>query len=150
MSFLAGQAMAAPKVLKWADVYEASEPYNTCAVAASDKLKKATDDRYAIRVFPASSLGKEADINEGLSLGTVDIIYTGQLFAGRAYGPIAIGGAPYMFRNFDHWNKFRDSDLFQELSKGYDDATGKPHYVADLLRRAPCDVQLSRSTNRRT
>ncbi|MEX6508494.1 sialic acid TRAP transporter substrate-binding protein SiaP [Jiella sp. M17.18] len=121
---LSAGAARAETVLKWANVYEASEPYNTCAVAASDKLKKATDGRYSIQVYPASSLGKETDINEGLSLGTVDIIYTGQLFAGRAYGPIAIGGAPYMFRNFDHWKKYRDSDLFKELSKGYDDATG--------------------------
>jgi tripartite ATP-independent transporter DctP family solute receptor len=75
-------------------------------------------------VFPASSLGKESDINEGLGLGTVDIIYTGQLFAGRFYGPIAIGGAPFVFRDFDHWDKFRASDLFRELADGYQKETG--------------------------
>jgi len=117
-------AFAAPTTLKWAHVYEVSEPYHTCAVAASDLLSAATGGRYAIEVFPASSLGKEVDINEGLGLGTVDIIYTGQLFAGRAYGPIAIGGAPFMFRDFDHWNKYRDSELFGEMSKGYEDASG--------------------------
>lgn len=117
-------AFAAPTTLKWAHVYEVSEPYHTCAVAASDLLAKATDDRYNIEVFPASSLGKEVDINEGLGLGTVDIIYTGQLFAGRAYGPIAIGGAPFMFRDFDHWDKFRNSELFADMSKGYEDASG--------------------------
>ncbi|MCB8839834.1 sialic acid TRAP transporter substrate-binding protein SiaP [Aurantimonas sp. VKM B-3413] len=115
---------SAETVLKWAHVYEANEPYNTCAVAASDKLKEATDGRYSIEVYPASSLGKETDINEGLGLGTVDIIYTGQLFAGRAYGPIAIGGAPYMFRDFDHWDKYRNSDLFKELAEGYEEAAG--------------------------
>ena len=128
VALLASTAFAGPAfaetVLKWAHVYEANEPYNTCAVAASDKLKEATEGRYSIEVYPASSLGKETDINEGLSLGTVDIIYTGQLFAGRAYGPIAIGGAPYMFRDFDHWEKYRTGDLFQELSQGYDEATG--------------------------
>jgi tripartite ATP-independent transporter DctP family solute receptor len=117
-------AASAETVLKWAHVYEVSEPYHTCAVAASDKLKAATDGRYSIEVFPASSLGKEVDINEGLGLGTVDIIYTGQLFAGRAYGPIAIGGAPYMFRDYDHWDKYRNSELFHELAKGYEDASG--------------------------
>lgn len=118
-------AMAtAQTVLKWAHVYEASEPYHTCAVAANDLLMTATDGRYGIEVFPASSLGKEVDINEGLGFGTVDIIYTGQLFAGRAYGPIAIGGAPFMFRDFEHWDKFRNSDLFAELSQGYTDASG--------------------------
>ena len=118
-------AMAAAETkLKWAHVYETSEPYHTCAVAANDLLMNATDGRYGIEVFPASSLGKEVDINEGLGFGTVDIIYTGQLFAGRSYGPIAIGGAPFMFRDYDHWDKYRNSDLFKELSQGYTDATG--------------------------
>lgn len=117
-------AQEAERVLKWAHVYEASEPYHTCAVAAGDRLMEATDGRLGIDVFPASSLGKEVDINEGIGLGTIDIIWTAQQFAGRAYGPIAIGGAPYMFRDYDHWEQYRDSDLFQELSQGYKDATG--------------------------
>jgi tripartite ATP-independent transporter DctP family solute receptor len=120
---------AAQTALKWAHVYETSEPYHTWALWAADEFAKRTDGRYTIEVFPASSLGKESDINEGLGIGTVDIIYTGQLFAGRTYGPVAIGGAPYMFRDFAHWQKFRDSDLFQELANGYLDASGN-HIVA--------------------
>lgn len=112
--------------LKWAHVYETSEPYHKWALWAGEELKKRTNGKYTIEVFPASSLGKESDINEGLSLGTVDIIYTGQLFAGRAHGPVAIGGAPYMFRDFGHWNAFRKSDLFKELGQGYEKKTGHP------------------------
>lgn len=123
LALLPAMAVAETK-LKWAHVYESSEPYHTCAVAANDLLMDATEGRYGIEVFPASSLGKEVDINEGLGFGTVDIIYTGQLFAGRSYGPIAIGGAPFMFRDWDHWDKFRNSDLFNEMSAGYTDATG--------------------------
>ena len=129
---LAGLALPAQAQtgLKWAHVYEEGSNYHQCALKAAEDLKAETDGRYTIEVFPASSLGKETDINEGLTLGTVDIIYTGQLFAGRSYGPIAIGGAPYMFRDFDHWEKFKDGDLFQELSQGYKDATG--HEVISL------------------
>ncbi len=116
--------------LKWAHVYEASEPYHKWALWAGEELKKRTNNKYTIEVFPASSLGKESDINEGLALGTVDIIYTGQLFAGRAHGPIAIGGAPYMFRDFGHWNAFRKSDLFKELGEGYEKKAG--HRVVSL------------------
>jgi tripartite ATP-independent transporter DctP family solute receptor len=83
-----------------------------------------------VEVFPASSLGKETDINQGLTLGTVDIIYTGQLFAGRTYGPLAIGGAPYMFRDFAHWQKFSTSPLFAELSEGYRTKSGGNKVVA--------------------
>ena len=122
-------AASAQTMLKFAHVYESSEPYHTCALEADSTLQEATDGRYGIEVFPASSLGKEVDINEGLGLGTVDIIYTGQLFAGRAYGPIAIGGSPFMFRDYEHWDKYRNSDLFEELADGYTDATGN-HIVA--------------------
>src|SRR6476646_11209318 len=113
-----GSGMAQTK-LKWAHVYETSEPYHTAAVWAAGEIKKRTSGRYDIEVFPASSLGKETDINQGLTLGTVDIIYTGQLFAGRTYGPLAIGGAPYMFRDFDHWKRYAASPLFQQLCDGY-------------------------------
>jgi tripartite ATP-independent transporter DctP family solute receptor len=116
-------AMAQTK-LKWAHVYETTEPYHAAALWAASEIKKRTNARYEIEVFPASTLGKETDINQGLTLGTVDIIYTGQLFAGRTYGPLAIGGAPYMFRDFDHWKRYATSPLFRQLSDGYQKAGG--------------------------
>jgi tripartite ATP-independent transporter DctP family solute receptor len=122
-------AMAQTK-LKWAHVYETSEPYHTSAVWAAGEIKKRTNGRYEVEVFPASSLGKETDINQGLTLGTVDIIYTGQLFAGRTYGPLAIGGAPFMFRDFDHWKKFSASPLFTQLGEGYREKSGGNKVVA--------------------
>ncbi len=121
--FAATGAMAQTK-LKWAHVYETSEAYHTAAIWAAGEIKKRTNGRYDIEVFPASTLGKETDINQGLTLGTVDIIYTGQLFAGRTYGPLAIGGAPYMFRDFDHWKRYATSPLFRELCDGYQKAGG--------------------------
>ena len=116
--------------LKWAHVYEASEPYHKQALWAAQEIAKRTNNRYQVEVFPASTLGKETDINQGLTLGTVDIIYTGQLFAGRTYGPLAIGGAPFMFRDFDHWKRFRESSLFRELANGYEQKSGGNHVSA--------------------
>ena len=130
LALAASTGALAQTKLKWAHVYETSEPYHTSAVWASAEIKKRTNGRYEVEVFPASSLGKETDINQGLTLGTVDIIYTGQLFAGRLYGPLAIGGAPYMFRDFDHWRKFRASPLFRELAEGYQQKSGGNHVSA--------------------
>ena len=118
-----GTAHAQTK-LKWAHVYETSEPYHTAAVWAAAEIGKRTNNRYTVEVFPASTLGKETDINQGLTLGTIDIIYTGQLFAGRTYGPLAIGGAPFMFRDFNHWKAFSTSPLFGELAEGYRQKSG--------------------------
>jgi tripartite ATP-independent transporter DctP family solute receptor len=122
-------AMAQTK-LKFAHVYETSEPYHTAALWAAGEIAKRTANRYQVEVFPASSLGKESDINQGLTLGTVDIIYTGQLFTGRTYGPLAIGGAPFMFRDFDHWKRYATSPLFAELAEGYRQKSGGNKVVA--------------------
>ena len=51
-------AMAQQK-LKFAHVYETSEPYHTYAVWAGGEIAKRTSNRYSIDVFPASQLGNE-------------------------------------------------------------------------------------------
>ncbi|WP_210209598.1 sialic acid TRAP transporter substrate-binding protein SiaP [Undibacter mobilis] len=118
----AGPSSAQTK-LKWAHVYETSEPYHTQALWAAEEIKKRTAGRYEIGVFPASQLGNENQINEGLGLGTVDIIYTGTSFAGSIHKPLAISGAPFMMRDFNHWKAYRDSKLFRDIAKGYEDRT---------------------------
>ena len=71
--------------LKWAHVYETSEPFHTESVWAAEEIAKRTDNRYQIDVFPSSQLGKETDINQGLTLGTVDIIISGSSFAAKTF-----------------------------------------------------------------
>ncbi|WP_425419149.1 sialic acid TRAP transporter substrate-binding protein SiaP [Oricola indica] len=117
--------------LKWAHVYEVGSDYHQVAEWAAEEVAKRTDGRVEIKVFPASSLGKEVEINEGLGIGAVDIIYTGPSFVERYYGPIAISDYPFIMRGFDHWKSYRGSDLFKDLSAGYKDATG--HTVMGLV-----------------
>ena len=119
----AGSVLAQTK-LKWAHVYEVSEPYHKWSVWAGDEIKKRTNGRYEVQVFPASSLGKESDINQGLTLGTVDIILTGASFAARTYPPLAVSYFPFIFRDADHMLKYGKSDVFKELTKGYDEKSG--------------------------
>jgi tripartite ATP-independent transporter DctP family solute receptor len=116
-------AMAQTK-LKWAHVYETSEPYHKWSVWAGDEIKKRTNGRYEVQVFPASSLGKESDINQGLTLGTVDIVLTGASFAAQSYKPLAISYFPFIFRDAEHQFKYARSDVFKELASGYDKASG--------------------------
>jgi tripartite ATP-independent transporter DctP family solute receptor len=116
--------VSAQTKLKWAHVYETSEPFHKWSVWAGDEIKKRTNGKYEIQVFPASTLGKEADINQGLTLGTVDIILTGASFAGRTYPPLAIGYFPFIFRDAEHQLKFANSEVFRELAAGYDQKSG--------------------------
>jgi tripartite ATP-independent transporter DctP family solute receptor len=101
--------------LKWAHVYETSEPYHKWSVWAGEEFKKRTNGKFEIQVFPASSLGKESDINQGLQLGTVDIILTGASFASNSFPRLAVSYYPF---------KYGKSDVFKELTEGYKKATG--------------------------
>ena len=101
MSALAAQAET---VLKWAHVYETSEPFHTESVWAGEEIAKRTNNKYQIEVFAASALGNEQQINQALPLGTIDMIYTGTSFAGATHKPLAISGAPGMVRDYNHWS----------------------------------------------
>jgi tripartite ATP-independent transporter DctP family solute receptor len=145
-----GQASAAT-TLKWAHVYEADHPYHKAAEWAAAEVKSRTNGHVEVKVFPSSSLGKEQDINEGLNFGSVDIIYTGAAFAEQFYGPIAISNYPFMVRDYAHWKAYRDSDLFKELSAGFQKATsnevtalsyyGQRHVTSNKPITKPTDMK---------
>jgi tripartite ATP-independent transporter DctP family solute receptor len=120
---LAGPAAAQTK-LKWAHVYETSEPYHTESVWAADEIKKRTNGKFEIQVFPASSLGKETDINQGMQLGTVDMIISGPSFAARSYPRLGIAYYPFIFRDADHLLAYSKSPVFKEMVDGFRDKTG--------------------------
>lgn len=119
---VAGPASAQIK-LKWAHVYEITEPFHTEALWAASEIRKRTNGKYDIEVFPLSQLGNENQINEGLGLGTIDLIYSGVNFAAVTYKPLGISGAPFMLRDLNHWKAYRDSKLFADLARGYEDRT---------------------------
>ena len=85
----------AQQKLKFAHVYETTEPYHAQAVWAAGEIAKRTGNRYTMDVFPASQLGNETQINQSLSLATVDLIYTGQSFAARTLPALSVGGVQY-------------------------------------------------------
>ncbi|MCZ8181341.1 MAG: sialic acid TRAP transporter substrate-binding protein SiaP [Beijerinckiaceae bacterium] len=123
LAFALGGAAAQTK-LKWAHVYETSEPFHTESVWAAQEFAKRTNNRYQVEVFPASQLGKETDINQGLSLGSVDIIISGSSFAARSFAPIGVTYYPFTFRDADHLLAYTKTDLYRELAKGYEEKTG--------------------------
>lgn len=145
-------ATAGAETLKFAHVYETSHPLHQGALMAAEMLDKSTNGRLKMEVFPASSLGKEAALNEGLSLGTVDVIYTGAGFAGSIYGPMSISDFPFTLRNLNHWRAYIDSPLFEELSTGYSNAAngndiaavsyyGSRHVTANKPILKPADMK---------
>src|SRR3954468_2799931 len=120
----ATSASLAQTKLKGAHVYETSEPFHTASVWAAQEIGKRTNGRYQIDVYPASQLGKENDINQGLTLGTVDIIISGSSFAAKTFPRIGVTYYPYTFRGVEHLLAYTKSDLYKELTRGYEEKSG--------------------------
>jgi tripartite ATP-independent transporter DctP family solute receptor len=119
-----GAPALAQQKLKWAHVYETSEPYHTESVWAAQEIKKRTNGKFDIEVFPASSLGKETDINQGMQLGTVDMIISGPSFAARSYPRLGIAYYPFIFRDADHLLAYSKSPVFAEMVEEFRNKTG--------------------------
>jgi len=123
VTLAAGPALAQQK-LKWAHVYETSEPYHTESVWAAAEIKRRTNGKFDIEVFPASTLGKETDINQGMTLGTIDMIISGPSFAARSYPRLGIAYYPFIFRDGDHLIAYSKSPIFAEMVEEYRKKTG--------------------------
>ena len=124
MSLGAASLAQAQTKLKWAHVYETSEAYHTQSVWAAEEIKKRSNGKFDIQVFPASTLGKETDINQGLQLGTVDMIISGPSFAARSYPRFGIAYYPFIFRDGDHLLAYAKSAVFKEMVDEFRAKTG--------------------------
>jgi tripartite ATP-independent transporter DctP family solute receptor len=141
----------APQVLKFGHVYEVGEPYHKWALWAAAEIRQRTGGRYDVQVFPASSLGKEQDLYQGLALGSVDLTYTGSFYLARDHGPMALASAPFMFRDYAHWNAFRNGEMYRGIRDAYTAKTGNPalaltyygerHVTANRPVRVPADMK---------
>ena len=123
-TLMASTGVMAQQKLKWAHVYETSEPFHTESVWAAEEIKKRSNGKFDIQVFPASTLGKETDINQGLTLGTVDMIISGPSFAARTYPRFGIAYYPFIFRDGDHLLAYSKSPVFQEMIGEFRNRTG--------------------------
>jgi len=124
VGMMAGTTAFAQQKLKWAHAYETSEPYHTESVWAAEEIKKRSNGKFDIQVFPASSLGKESDINQGMTLGTVDMIISGTSFAARAYPRLGIAYYPFIFRDGEHLLAYSRSPVFKDMVEEFRKRTG--------------------------
>lgn len=123
LAFVAGPTLA-QQTIKFAHVYEANTLYNDAALWIAEQIEERSDGAYDVDVFPSSQLGNEETITEGLQIGSIQMAYTGPTFLGQFYKPMAISEAPFIWKDYVHWKKYQDSDVFSEVSQGYFDQTG--------------------------
>lgn len=125
----ASTTVGAQTKLKWGHVYEPSEPFHRWAVWAAGEIKRRTSGRYEIEVYPSSQLGRDNDLVQGLTIGSVDMTISASSFFVKAFPRVGITYYPYTFRDADHLLAYARSEVFRELADGVAAKTGN-HFLS--------------------
>lgn len=107
------------KPLSLSHSYETSTPFHKWAVWASDEIYNRTGGRYKIEVFPSGTLGTEREVEEALTMGTVDLAFVGPGHMSQTYAPIVIHLAAFLWRDIEHFLKYPDSNTYKEVTSEY-------------------------------
>jgi len=90
---------------------------HTAAQMFADALKEKTGGRATVTIYPASQLGSYEEMEEGLQMGTIDIVLESIGTLSR-YSPVAgIESMPFLFLDKDHYLRVWEGDIGQEIIK---------------------------------
>jgi len=131
---MAGAAVSAPKyVLNLGDVLAETHPHSQAYYWFADRVKELTNGAVQINVFVNSALGNQADLIEGLGLGTVQIAKSMTTGLSVYVPEIQIFDLPYMFQSREHFFRVLDGDIGEYYAKevlGQQDMVGISYFYA--------------------
>ena len=117
--FHAGTATAAKSVeIKLGHVSALTHPYHIQAELVAKDVFERTKGEVQIHVFPSSQLGQQREMNEGLQLGTLDIVFTSSAVLAQFAPKTQVIDLPYIFRDREHAYTVFDGPLADEIYKG--------------------------------
>lgn len=97
---------------------------NRAAEQLAENVNEASDGRLTIDVFPASQLGSWEEMQEGLEIGSVDIVIESVGSLERYTDLAAIEGVPFLYRDADHFFSVWDGEIGDEIIQTIRDESG--------------------------
>lgn len=103
-------------VLKYAHMAALKSHHDKVADQFKELLTKETEDKVEIQIYPAGQLGDEKEILDGIQLGTIEIATVSTAILSNLVPEVGVITFPYLFRDFEHVNKFFEGEVAEELS----------------------------------
>ncbi len=94
-----------PIVIKLGNVQEVGQTVQVGLKKFADLVAERTKNQIQVQIFPASQLGTEQEILEGVQLGTVHMFEGSTGSVGRFLPELEAFAAPYVWRDVDHMLK---------------------------------------------
>ena len=93
-----------------------NHPYHAGAMKFAEILEKNTNGEMKIQIYPNGTLGKQAQLVEGLTMGTVDLALTNTPVLEKYEPLLAVLVMPYVVRDWDHLYRVVDGEIGAELN----------------------------------
>jgi tripartite ATP-independent transporter DctP family solute receptor len=113
-------------VIEVAHMYSTDHPVHLSLAEAEKFLNEKTQGRIKLKIYPNGSYGDQKNAIQAVRLGTLDVFESAPL--PEYYAPAGALFGPYLFRDYDHWDKFKKSDVATEIL----DKTGEGMGVKQL------------------
>ncbi len=114
------RARAADFSWKFGHGFPATHPLHVRAVEAAERIKKDSNGRVDIAVFPNSQLGGDSDLLAQVRSGGIEFFSTGGLILSTLVPVASINGMGFAFKDYDAVWKAMDGDLGAYVRKGFD------------------------------
>lgn len=108
---------------------------NRAAERLAENIEENSDGRITVEVYPSSQLGSWEEMQEGLEVGSVDIVIESIGSLERYSDLAAIEGVPFLYEDADHYFSTWDSDLGGEMIEAIKEDSG--FYLAGDMYRGP-------------
>lgn len=113
----APQAFSQSITMRIAHTTAPTHPYTTMAQKLADSVKSKSNGSMVITIHPASQLGGERDLMEGLQLGTVDMMSCSLGVAASFVPELNLMNLPFLFRDAKHYTEVSNGPIGQRLLK---------------------------------
>ncbi len=111
----AADAAAADKVLKFGHVLQPDHPYHKMALKFKEEVE-ARNVGLEVKVFPASQLGNESTLIEGLQIGSVDVSTITSAVTANFVPEFQVFSLPFIFRDAGHLFRVMDSEIGDRMA----------------------------------
>jgi len=118
---LAPPTLSEKVVLRAGHPANADEPYQLGLEEMARIVKEQSNGRVEIQIYPASQLGSEKAMVEGLLLGTIDIVVAANVYVTNFVPQLGILDLPFLFRDRAHMYSVLDGPVGQELEKSMEE-----------------------------
>lgn len=111
-------------VLRFGHLANRDHGWHQASLKFAEEVKKRSNGRIEVKVYPNEQLGKEMDVLTGLLVGSADIMITGESLQSWSLPKSILCATPFAIRDSDHLKKVAGGPLGEEIEQHILDVAG--------------------------